>query len=132
MTIGKNLICMLSGVLSFIFSEYHLGFFIIFSENWQGKESSLQNRILKSDITINIGKHEADVAMRVNCAAYNGDLYQLKCLIEAGADPNKTDYEGRSPLVRILNWTVPDMLSNQNFNWLKFSCFYWDKFYTKI
>ncbi|RVW75463.1 Potassium channel SKOR [Vitis vinifera] len=31
-------------------------------------------------------------------ASYHGDLYQLKSLIRAGADPNKTDYDGRSPL----------------------------------
>jgi ankyrin repeat protein len=35
----------------------------------------------------------------VNSAAYHGDLYQLKGLIRTGADPNKTDYDGRSPLV---------------------------------
>ncbi len=40
--------------------------------------------------------------MRVNCAAYDGDIYRLKRLIRAGADPNKTDYDGRSPLVWIL------------------------------
>ena len=28
-----------------------------------------------------------------------GDIYFLKRLIESGADPNKTDYDGRSPLV---------------------------------
>ncbi|MBA0767148.1 hypothetical protein Gotri_016094 [Gossypium trilobum] len=39
----------------------------------------------------------ADV-IKVNCAAYNGDFYQLKSLIRAGADPNKIDYDGRSPL----------------------------------
>lgn len=81
-------------------------FFIIFSQNWQGKESSLRNKILESGITLNIGKHEAEVALRVNCAAYNGDFYQLKRLIGAGADPNKRDYDGRSPLVWILKWKV--------------------------
>ncbi|KAM5558133.1 potassium channel SKOR [Rosa sericea] len=53
---------------------------------------------LESDITFHIGKQEAELALKVNNAAYHGDLHQLKCLIRAGADPNKTDYDGRSPL----------------------------------
>lgn len=54
---------------------------------------------VESDIAFHIGKHEAELALRVNSAAYHGDLQQLKNLIKAGADPNKTDYDGRSPLV---------------------------------
>lgn len=54
---------------------------------------------LESDITFHIGKQEAELALKVNSAAYHGDLFQLKGLIRAGADPNKTDYDGRSPLV---------------------------------
>ncbi|OMO65583.1 hypothetical protein COLO4_31119 [Corchorus olitorius] len=63
----------------------------------EGKES---NRVkqLESDISFHIGKQEAELALRVNSAAYHGDLYQLKSLIRAGADPQKTDYDGRSPL----------------------------------
>lgn len=56
---------------------------------------------MESDITFHIGKQEAELALKVNSAAHYGDLYQLKGLIRAGADPNKTDYDGRSPLVRI-------------------------------
>lgn len=65
----------------------------------QGKEL---NRVkqLESDITFHIGKQEAELALKVNSAAYHGDLYQLKGLIRTGADPNKSDYDGRSPLVR--------------------------------
>lgn len=55
---------------------------------------------MESDITFHIGKQEAELALKVNSAAYHGDLYQLKGLVRAGADPNKTDYDGRSPLVR--------------------------------
>lgn len=54
---------------------------------------------LETDITLHIGKHEAELALRVNSSAYYGDLYQLKSLIRAGADPNKKDYDGRTPLV---------------------------------
>ncbi|KAE8688796.1 Potassium channel GORK [Hibiscus syriacus] len=64
----------------------------------EGKESNLRVKQLESDISFHIGRQEAELALRVNCAAYNGDLYQLKSLIRAGADPNKTDYDGRSPL----------------------------------
>ncbi|XVE89333.1 hypothetical protein DITRI_Ditri19aG0193600 [Diplodiscus trichospermus] len=64
----------------------------------EGKESNLRVKQLESDISFHIGKQEAELALRVNCAAYHGDLYQLKSLIRAGADPNKTDYDGRSPL----------------------------------
>nr|XP_043633868.1 potassium channel SKOR-like [Erigeron canadensis] len=51
-----------------------------------------------TDITVHIGMQEAELALRVNSSAYNGDLSQLKSLIRAGADLNKTDYDGRSPL----------------------------------
>ncbi|KAL5129208.1 Potassium channel SKOR [Glycine soja] len=63
----------------------------------EGKES-FRDKQLESDITFHIGKQEAELALKVNNAAFNGDLYQLKGLIRAGADPNKTDYDGRSPL----------------------------------
>ncbi|KAI8540935.1 hypothetical protein RHMOL_Rhmol08G0023500 [Rhododendron molle] len=64
----------------------------------QGKESNVRLKQLESDITFHIGKQESELALRVNSAAYHGDLHQLKSLIRAGADPNKTDYDGRSPL----------------------------------
>lgn len=65
----------------------------------QGKEANAAVKQLESDITFHIGKQEAELALRVNSAAYHGDLHQLKDLIRAGADLNKTDYDGRSPLV---------------------------------
>ncbi|CAB4311842.1 unnamed protein product [Prunus armeniaca] len=40
-----------------------------------------------------------ELIMKVNCAAYDGDYYRVKRLIGAGADPNKMDYDGRSPLL---------------------------------
>ncbi|KAK8551040.1 hypothetical protein V6N13_119533 [Hibiscus sabdariffa] len=64
----------------------------------EGKVSNLRVKQLESDISFHIARQEAELALRVNCAAYNGDLYQLQSLIRAGADPNKTDYDGRSPL----------------------------------
>lgn len=67
----------------------------------QVRESNLRLKQLESDITFHIGKQEAELALRVNSAAFHGDLYQLKGLVRAGADLNKTDYDGRSPLVGI-------------------------------
>ncbi|KAG4402630.1 hypothetical protein GLYMA_02G243400v4 [Glycine max] len=63
----------------------------------EGKES-FRDKQLESDITFHLGKQEAELALKVNSAAFNGDMYQLKGLIRAGADPNKADYDGRSPL----------------------------------
>ncbi|KAF6169834.1 hypothetical protein GIB67_034226 [Kingdonia uniflora] len=63
----------------------------------KGTESNTIKQ-LESDITFHIGKQEAELPLKVNSAAYLGDLNQLKGLIRAGADPNKTDYDGRSPL----------------------------------
>ncbi|XP_042483218.1 potassium channel SKOR-like isoform X1 [Macadamia integrifolia] len=70
----------------------------IFANLLEGKESNFRIKQLESDIALYIGKQEAELALRVNNAAYQGDLYQLKNLIQAGADPNKIDYDGRSPL----------------------------------
>lgn len=54
---------------------------------------------VESEITLHIGKKEAELTLKLNNAAYFGDLYQMKSLIRAGADPNKPDYDGRTPLV---------------------------------
>ncbi|KAK6127477.1 hypothetical protein DH2020_038772 [Rehmannia glutinosa] len=71
----------------------------------EGKESNLRVKQLESDITFHITKQEAELALRMNSAAYYGDLYQLKSLIRSGADPDKKDYDGRTALVwiRLLN-----------------------------
>ncbi|KAK6154114.1 hypothetical protein DH2020_013753 [Rehmannia glutinosa] len=71
----------------------------------EGKESNLRVKQLESDITFHITKQEAELALRVNSAAYYGDLYQLKSLIRSGADPDRKDYDGRTALVwiRLLN-----------------------------
>lgn len=65
----------------------------------QVKESKIGLKQLESDITFHIEKQEAELALKVNSAAYHGDLNQLKTLIRAGADSKKKDYDGRSPLV---------------------------------
>ncbi|XP_058108353.1 potassium channel SKOR-like isoform X3 [Magnolia sinica] len=64
----------------------------------QGKRSGIRVKQLESNISFHISKHEDELALRVNSAAHQGDLCHLKDLIRAGADPKKTDYDGRSPL----------------------------------
>ncbi|XP_077230384.1 potassium channel SKOR-like [Tasmannia lanceolata] len=83
-----------SNILEICFSDGRT----ILSNLLEGKESNQRIKQLESDVTFHIGKQEAELALRVNSAAYHGDLYHLKDLIRAGADPNKTDYDGRSPL----------------------------------
>lgn len=68
---------------------------------YQGKETNLRNKILESDITLHIAKHESELALTLNSAVYNGDTYRVRRLVAAGLDPNNTDYDGRSPLVFI-------------------------------
>ncbi|CAI9110274.1 OLC1v1010268C1 [Oldenlandia corymbosa var. corymbosa] len=70
----------------------------ILSNLSEGKDSVFGKKQLETDIGFHITKQEAELALRVNSASYYGDLQQLKDLIRAGADPNKTDYDGRSPL----------------------------------
>ncbi|XP_068308778.1 potassium channel SKOR-like [Pyrus communis] len=71
---------------------------IILNNLLEGKDVNTRNKLLESDIILYIGKHEMELVMKVNSAAYDGDFYRVKCLIGAGADPNKMDYDGRSPL----------------------------------
>lgn len=70
----------------------------MFDNLLEGKDSNYSLKQVESDITSHIAKQEAELALKVNNAAFHGDLYQLKSLIRAGADPKKTDYDGRSPL----------------------------------
>ncbi|XP_061352740.1 potassium channel SKOR-like isoform X2 [Gastrolobium bilobum] len=71
---------------------------IILNNLLEGKDSSLKRKLLESDFTQTIANQETELVMRMNCAAYDGHLDLLKRLIGSGADPNKTDYDGRSPL----------------------------------
>ena len=52
-----------------------------------------------SEIKAHIELQEAQLALRLNNAAYKGDLSRLKSLIRAGADPNKKNFDGRTSLV---------------------------------
>lgn len=54
---------------------------------------------MESDITYLISRQEAELVLGVNNAAYHGDLFRLKGLVSAGADPSKPDHDGRTALV---------------------------------
>ncbi|GMH30230.1 hypothetical protein Nepgr_032073 [Nepenthes gracilis] len=70
----------------------------VFNNILEVKDSKYHAKQVECDITFHIAKQEAELALRVINAAHNGDLYQLKSLLRGGADPKKTDYDGRSPL----------------------------------
>ncbi|KAI3890114.1 hypothetical protein MKW92_016373 [Papaver armeniacum] len=64
----------------------------------KGKDTDLRIKQMESDITYLIAKQDSELALGVNSAAYHGDLYHLKGLINAGANPSKIDYDGRTAL----------------------------------
>lgn len=86
----------LIGVIEIHFSDGR----IIIDNLVKGREHNLRKKILESTLALQIEKCESELAMRLNCAANDGDLHRLRHLIEAGADPNRTDYHGQSALHR--------------------------------
>ncbi|KAH7415951.1 hypothetical protein KP509_14G068100 [Ceratopteris richardii] len=53
---------------------------------------------LESDIVFMISEQEVELSLKVNNAAYQGKTSHLKSLIKSGADPNRADYDGRTPM----------------------------------
>ncbi|KAL8150722.1 hypothetical protein V2J09_020530 [Rumex salicifolius] len=70
----------------------------IYNNILEGKQAKYHMKEIESEITYHIGKQEDELTLKVNNAAYHGDLFQLKSLVRAGADPKKADYDGRTPL----------------------------------
>lgn len=68
----------------------------------QGKGREPRIKQVETNIKCLIAKQEAELALGLNNAAYYGDMSRLQLLISAGADPNKTDYDGRTSLVLFL------------------------------
>eukprot|EP00261_Vitis_vinifera_P031076 XP_019072319.1 PREDICTED: potassium channel KOR2 isoform X2 [Vitis vinifera] len=84
----------LNGILQLYFTDSRQ----ILNNLLKGKDTDLRIKQLESDIAYLITKQYSELALRVNSAAYHGDLYHLKDLIKSGADPCKTDYDGRCAL----------------------------------
>ncbi|XP_054786421.1 potassium channel SKOR-like [Prosopis cineraria] len=72
---------------------------VILNNLLEEKDSDLQRKLLQSNFFLTVENHETEMVMRMNCAAYEGNIHFLKRLIESGVDPNKTDYDDRSPLL---------------------------------
>ncbi|KAL6838365.1 hypothetical protein ACP4OV_031869 [Aristida adscensionis] len=70
----------------------------ILSNLLKGRKTESKGKQLESDITYLIARQEAELVLGVINAAYHGDLFRLKGLISAGADPSKPDYDGRTAL----------------------------------
>ncbi|RDX75537.1 Potassium channel SKOR, partial [Mucuna pruriens] len=81
-----------------ILKIYFLDGRIVLNNLLEVRDSSLQRKLLVSDFNLTIGNLETELATRMNCAAHDGHLDLVKRLISFGADPNKTDYDGRTPL----------------------------------
>ncbi|KAG5041834.1 hypothetical protein AAZX31_05G232600 [Glycine max] len=81
-----------------ILKIYFLDGRIVLNNLLEVKDLSLQRKLLESDFNLTIGNMETELAIRMNFAAHDGHLDLVKRLIGFGADPNKTDYDGRTPL----------------------------------
>ncbi|KAL2644033.1 hypothetical protein R1flu_011620 [Riccia fluitans] len=62
------------------------------------KETDARFGQLATDITFLVAKQQAELALMVNNAAFQGDITQLKHLVKAGAVADRADYDGRTPL----------------------------------
>ncbi|KAF8714844.1 hypothetical protein HU200_027378 [Digitaria exilis] len=84
----------LTSILQIYFKDSHQ----ILSNLLKGRTTGSKGKQLESDIAYLISRQEAELVLGVNNAAYHGDLFRLKGLISAGADPSKPDYDGRTAL----------------------------------
>ncbi|KAL8474485.1 hypothetical protein ACS0TY_031082 [Phlomoides rotata] len=83
---------------------------IIISNLLEGRAHNLRKKIQESPISLQIEKCESELAIRLNCAANDGDLHRLRNFIEGGADPNKMDYNGQSALHRAASKGYEDIV----------------------
>lgn len=56
---------------------------------------------LSDEIVSLIKQQEAELTMTLVYVASRGDLTHLQKLMHGGVDPNKADYDGRTPLVGV-------------------------------
>ncbi|KAK7358107.1 hypothetical protein VNO77_00028 [Canavalia gladiata] len=81
-----------------ILKIYFLDGRIILNNLLEVRDLSLQRKLLEANFNLIIGNLETELVTRMNCASNDGHLDLLKGFIESGADPNQTDYDGRTPL----------------------------------
>ncbi|KAJ7551923.1 hypothetical protein O6H91_06G034800 [Diphasiastrum complanatum] len=62
------------------------------------KTSDVHLQKLATDVASTLTKQDAELALRVNAAAFHGDFRQLEHLVKAGADLERTDYDGKTAL----------------------------------
>ncbi|KAF3640372.1 Potassium channel KOR1 [Capsicum annuum] len=77
----------------------------ILSNLLQGKESNLRMKQLESDIALHIGKHEVELALKLNSAAYHASRgYEdiTSFLIQEGVDINAPDKFGNTPVLEAI------------------------------
>ncbi|CAA6664280.1 unnamed protein product [Spirodela intermedia] len=84
----------------------------VFKNLLEGNESTLQIKQLESDVSFHIGKQEAELALKVNNAAFHGDLHHLKAskgyedvcqfLIKEGAEIDRRDKFGNTPMLEAI------------------------------
>ncbi|VAI72670.1 unnamed protein product [Triticum turgidum subsp. durum] len=84
--------------LTYILGIYFADGRKLLSNLTESNEYGLRVKQIGPDIKFHIGKQEEELTLRVNTAAFHGELNQLTDLIRAGVDPKNTDYDGRSPL----------------------------------
>ena len=73
--------------------KIYVGFLVQF-------KSESRNQHHETNIAFLIAEREVELSLKVNNAAYHGSSSHLKSLIKSGADPNRPDYDGRTPLVK--------------------------------
>ncbi|KAL3697194.1 hypothetical protein R1sor_011270 [Riccia sorocarpa] len=62
------------------------------------KETDARFGQMATDITFLVAKQQAELALMVNNAAFQGDVTQLKHLVKSGAAIDRADYDGRTAL----------------------------------
>ncbi|CAJ1936562.1 unnamed protein product [Sphenostylis stenocarpa] len=81
-----------------ILKIYFLDGRVVLNNLLEVRDLNLQRKLLLSDFNLTVRNMETELATKLNCAAHDGHLDLVKRFIGFGADPRKTDYDGRTPL----------------------------------
>ncbi|CAM6092005.1 unnamed protein product [Calypogeia fissa] len=83
-----------AGIIKIYFNDGRL----VINNLLESKDTDARVGQLAAEVTFLVAKQEAELALRVNNASYQGDLVQLKQLVKEGAVVVRADYDGRTPL----------------------------------